>query len=305
MPLTEWIGWSFCASRGTLGSLVADIFGYGEQIMQGTAKRIGIIGFGGIGQSIVEALGARPLDGYCLAALLVRPYQVAEARNAVAADVTVTADLADFLAANLDIVVEAAGQAAVRDFAATVLDRGCELAVISTGALADAGLHARLLKTAEAAGGRLVIPVGAIAGLDGLLAMRQDGLARVTYTSTKPPEAWKGTPAEARFDLDRLDQSTVIFSGRADEAASQYPKNANLAATVALAGLGFEKTEIRLVADPAATGNTGRIDAESVSSSLTVIVAGRSSKTNPKTSAITGMSVLSSLANRTGLLRFG
>lgn len=268
-------------------------------------KSVGLIGFGGIGQSILASWRERPPAGYRCAALLARPYQLAEAGEKAPADAVITADLEAFLQAGLDIVIEAAGQPAVREHAEAILSRNCELFVISTGALADAGLRARLTQKVGAGQGRLVIPVGATAGLDGLLAMQQDGLSRVTYTSTKPPNAWKGTPAEARFDLDRIEQPTVIFSGRADEAASQYPKNANLAATVALAGLGFERTEIRLVADPSATGNTGRIDAESVSSSLTVIVAGRSSKTNPKTSAITGMSVLSSLVNRAGVLTFG
>lgn len=268
-------------------------------------KNVGLIGFGGIGQSILEAWRERPLAGYRLAALLARPYQLAEARAQVPPDAVVTADIKAFLQAGPDIIIEAAGQSAMREYAEVILSRNCELLVISTGALADAALRSQLMQKVEAGQGRLVIPVGATAGLDGLLAMQQDGLLHVTYTSTKPPKAWKGTPAEARFNLDRIEQPTVIFSGRADEAASQYPKNANLAATVALAGLGFEKTEIRLVADPAATGNTGQIDAESVNSRLTVIVAGRSSKSNPKTSAITGMSVLSSLANRAGMLTFG
>ncbi|WP_430397248.1 aspartate dehydrogenase [Ferrovibrio sp.] len=268
-------------------------------------QRVGLIGFGGIGQSILQAWAAEPPLGYSLAALLVRPQQREAARWAAGPHVLIADTVEAFLGGQLDIVIEAAGQGAVRDYAEPVLRAGAELHVISTGALADAGCRERIFDLAQQGNGRLVIPVGATAGLDGLLAMRQDGLLRVTYTSTKPPQAWKGTPAEADFDLDNLLERRVIFSGPADQAALLYPKNANLAATVALAGLGFTETRVELVADPAANGNTGRIDAESRHSQLTVIVSGRASQANPKTSAITGMSVLSALKNRAGWLSFG
>jgi aspartate dehydrogenase len=267
-------------------------------------RSLGLIGFGGIGRDLAARLTAAPPDGYRLAALLVRPYQLDEARAAVAPRVLVTDDIAAFLAVHPQIVVEAAGQGAMRAHALNVLKTGADLVVISTGALADTAFRAQCMATAEASGVRILIPVGAIAGLDGLLAMRQDGLHSVTYTSTKPPQAWKGTPAEANCDLDAITQVTTVFEGSAAEAALNFPKNANLAATVALAGLGLTRTRVRLVADPQADGNTGRIDAQSESSQLTVIVAGRSSATNPKTSAITGMSVLSALANRAAMVGF-
>lgn len=266
-------------------------------------KTVGLIGFGGIGRSILEAWARLPPQDYRLAALLVRSRQLDEARAALPSAL-VTDDLAAFLAAKPQIVVEAAGQPAVRESAEAVLRAGCDFFVISTGALADDGFRDQALTAARVGGGRIVIPVGATTGLDGLLAMRQDGLSSVTYTSTKPPKAWIGTPAEKTFDLGAIKESTVIFRGSARQAALNYPKNANLAATVALASLGLDKTQVQLVADPAATGNTGRIEAQSESSTLTVTVAGRSSASNPKTSAITGMSVLSALANRASVLTF-
>lgn len=267
-------------------------------------QRLGLIGYGGIGQSILTAWTQRPIGGYRMAVLLVRPRQRATAQAAWP-DLAVTDSVADFLGHRPDIVIEAAGQPAVRETAEAALAQGCDYYVISTGALADPDFRARIQHGVGSGPGRVIIPVGATAGLDGLLAMRQDGLLSVTYTSTKPPKAWRGTPAEQAFDLDAIAEPTVIFAGRADQAALQYPKNANLAATVALAGLGFEHTQVRLVADPAATGNTGRIEAESASSRLSVTVAGRSSASNPKTSAITGMSVLAALENRQARFTFG
>lgn len=266
-------------------------------------KTVGLIGFGGIGRSIIDAWARLPPQDYRLAAVLVRPRQIEEAR-AVLPTALITDDLAAFLSTKPEIVVEAAGQPAVRDCAEAVLRAGCDFFIISTGALADDAFRDTALTAAKAGNGRIVIPVGATTGLDGLLAMRQDGLLSVTYTSTKPPKAWMGTPAEKNFDLAAIETPTVIFRGSAREAALNYPKNANLAATVALASLGLDKTEVQLVADPAASGNTGKIEAQSESSTLTVTVAGRSSASNPKTSAITGMSVLSALANRASVLTF-
>jgi aspartate dehydrogenase len=265
---------------------------------------LALIGFGAIGRAIAAALVQSPLPGHTLVALLVRPRQLAEAQAAVPPGVRVTADLAELLAAGPRSVIEAAGHGAVVAHGAAVLRRGASLMTLSIGALADAGLHGALLDAARVGGSQLLLPVGAIAGLDGLLALRQAGLTRVRYTSTKPPRAWLGTPADGPYDLLALQQPTQIFAGSARDAARLYPKNANLAAAVALAGLGLDATEVQLVADPAASGNSGRIDAEGAGSRLQVTVAGVASAANAKTSGIVAHSVLSALGNAASTLRF-
>ena len=268
-------------------------------------RRFGILGFGAIGRSIVAAVAQAPVTGYQLTALLVRPAQLADAQASVPPGVVATADISTLLALAPDVIVEAAGHAAVAAHAEQVLRQGAQLLLLSVGALADAGLQARLDQAARAGGTALVLPVGAIAGLDGLLALRQAGLQRVRYTSTKPPRAWLGTPAQQGFDLLALREATVVFEGTARQAALAFPKNANLAAAVALAGLGLDATTVQLVADPAATGNTGQIDAEGATSRLRVTVSGASSAGNPKTSGIVGFSVLSCLVNAGAAIRFG
>jgi len=268
-------------------------------------RRFAVIGFGAIGQSIVAAVAQAPVPGHRLCALLVRPHQLAQARASAPPGVLVTADAAALLATAPDVVVEAAGHGAVAAHGAAVLGQGRVLLLLSVGALADAALHATLLAAAQQGGSRLVLPVGAIAGLDGLLALRQAGLRRVRYTSTKPPRAWLGTPADGPFDLLALQAPTVLFSGSARDAARLYPRNANLAAAVALAGLGFEQTQVELVADPAASGNSGQIDAEGPASRLQVLVAGASAAGNPKTSGIVAHSVLACLANQASPIGFG
>ena len=268
-------------------------------------RRFGIIGVGAIGQSIVQACVRSPVPGHQLTAVLVRPQQMAAVQAAVPPGISVVSDIDSLLALAPDVVVETAGQGAVAQHGAAVLGHGTQLLVLSVGALADASLHHRLLQAAQQGGAPLVLPVGAIAGLDGLMALRQAGLHSVRYTSTKPPLAWLGTPAEQVVDMARLRQPTVFFDGNARDAARLYPKNANLAAAVALAGLGFERTQVQLVADPAASGNTGQIDAEGEAARLQVTVAGASSPANPKTSGIVAYSVLACLGNAAAAIRFG
>jgi aspartate dehydrogenase len=120
----------------------------------------------------------------------------------------------------------------------------------------------------------------------------------VSYTSAKPPDAWRGTPAERRFDLGRLDGPTVIFKGTAREAARLYPKNANLAATVALAGRGLDETVIVLVADPGLKENVGRIEAEGTFGRLSLECRGPQAPDNPKTSAVTAFSIVHAIENQ-------
>ena len=169
----------------------------------------------------------------------------------------------------------------------------------SVGALARPDVLETWLPPGASA--RLIIPAGATAGLDGLAAHRLAELKRVVFTSTKPPRAWRGRPAEDALDLDAIGNSTLLFEGNAREAALAYPKNANVAATVALAGIGFEDTRVRLVADPAAEGNTGLLEVESAIGQLRIETLAYPSA-NPQTSASTALSLVAAIRNRTAQL---
>ncbi|MEQ9044410.1 MAG: aspartate dehydrogenase [Sneathiellaceae bacterium] len=261
-------------------------------------ERVALIGHGAIGQAVVAGLAAEPPGGPMqLVAVLVRPGRAAATAGALPAGVAAVEHMSDLLALRPGLVAECAGQGAVADHAEAVLAAGIDLRVISTGALAAPGRLDRLAGLAAANGARLIAPAGAIAGLDGLGALRRSGLQSVTYSSTKPPRAWAGTAAEELLDLDSLDAATTFFEGTAREAALAYPKNANLAASVALAGLGLDATRVRLVADPAAKGNTGRIEAVGAAGRLDVTMGGGASA-NPKTSASTAWSLLDAILRR-------
>jgi aspartate dehydrogenase len=255
---------------------------------------VGLIGYGGIARDVAAAL--RAAGGVSIVAALCRPGAAAKARAALG-EIAVVESLAGLIALGPDIIAEVAGQQAVAEHGPGVLRSGVDLLVISVGALADAALLKRLKNAAYEGKSRILLPAGAIGGIDAIAAMRLGGLEAVRYRSRKPPAAWRGSPAEKVTDLDKLTERTVLYRGSAGEAALLYPQNANVAAAVALAGLGFEKTEVELVADPAAPGNVHEIEAEGAAGRFAIQLQGRPSRTNPKTSALAALSVARALIN--------
>lgn len=258
--------------------------------------RIGLIGYGAIGRMVAARLDHR--DDPRIVGVLVREGRAEGLTGHLPSGAIAVENLEDLLATAPDLVLECAGQEALRAYGVDVLDAGCDLMVIATGALAEPAIRAGFEAAAEAGGSRLLIPAGAIAGLDGLGALKIGGLTRVRYISAKPPHAWRGTVAERILDLSRVTSRTTFFSGSADEAALTFPQNANLACTVALAGAGFDATTVDLVADPALDGNCGRIEAHGAFGTLTVELSGPAMPDNPKTSAITALSLVRALRNR-------
>jgi aspartate dehydrogenase len=256
---------------------------------------VALIGYGGIAQDVVAVL--RTAGGETrIAAALCRPGRTAKARAALG-DIPIVETLADLLETRPNIVAEVAGQQAVAEYGPEVLRRGFDLLVISVGALAEPALLEQLKAAAREGKSRLLLPAGAIGGIDAIAAMRTGGLDTVRYRSRKPPAAWRGSPAEKVADLDKLTGRTVLYRGSAGEAALLYPQNANVAAAVALAGLGFDETEVELVADPAAPGNVHEIEAEGAAGRFAIELQGKPSKTNPKTSALAALSVARALLN--------
>jgi aspartate dehydrogenase len=257
---------------------------------------VALIGYGGVGRHVVASL--RPDEAARVSAVVVRAGRAQALRPTVPESIAVVESIAALPAPAPDFVVECAGHKGLAQHGAEVLERGIDLLVISIGALADPALHDRLKAAAEKGGAKLLLAAGDGAGVDGIAAARQGGLDYVRYTSRKPPSAWRGTPAEEKLDLAGLKAAATHYEGPADTAARLYPQNANVAATVALAGLGFARTQVTLIADPAAPGNVHRIEAGGAFGTLAVEIVGKPLEANPKTSALTALSVLRAIRNR-------
>jgi aspartate dehydrogenase len=248
--------------------------------------RIGIIGYGALGREMADAFG-RLGEADRLAAVLVREGRTPP--GAVGARWVTNA--AALIAARPSVVVECAGHEAVAQYGPAILEAGVDLVVSSVGCLADPANAARL-RAAERGGGRVLIPSGAVAGLDGLLAARLAGLDRVRYDSFKPPVAWRGTAAERIIDLDHAEDERVFFDGSAGAAARDYPKNANVAAAVAFAGIGLERTQVRLISSRRVTDPLGVIEADGPFGAFRFEILARASAANPKSSALTAYSLM-------------
>jgi len=210
-------------------------------------------------------------------------------------------------AARPDVVIEAASHEAVRDNAERLLAEKISLVVLSGGALCDDALRARLERAAARSGALLYLPSGGIGGLDALKAACAAGVDEVSIAVTKPPAAWKGIPYVERMgiDLDQLTGQTVLFEGTAREGVPHFPANVNIAAVLSLAGIGFDRTRLKVVADPALKFNTHFIAIRGRTGRIDIRFESVASAENPKTSMLACYSALAALRQLNSPARYG
>jgi len=254
-----------------------------------------LIGYGAIGQYVFHALQESRHSR--VAAVLCRQGRNAQARNALNKTITCINNAAQ-VPVDIDLVVECAGHAALATHVPALLRKGKNTICISNGALADASLAIELEQAANDGAAQLQFLSGAIGGMDMLVAARAGGLDSVCYRGIKPPMGWKGSPAEKVIDLDSIKEPVTHFKGTARDAARAFPKNANVAATIALAGIGFDRTRVELIADPTSSTNRHEVEAIGGFGSFSVSIEGNPLPDNPRSSALTAMSVLSAIENR-------
>lgn len=249
-----------------------------------TKERLALIGYGAMARSLAARLaaGTPPIT---VAGALVEA--AGDAPNSIFS----TTNVEELIAWRPTLVAECAGHGAVASVVPKFLAAGIDVIIASVGVLTDGAIRDRLAEAAQKGGGRLILPAGAIGGLDVLRAARTAGLDQVLYTGRKPPRAWLGTPAESVVDLAGLTEATVIFDGNASDAARLYPKNTNVTAAVALAGLGFEATKVRLVADPASDRNEHEIYAAGTFGDFRIHLRNVPLPENPKTSMLAALSL--------------
>lgn len=259
--------------------------------------KLGLVGYGTIGRTVAQAVAKGQAGNTRLMAVLdvhaEAPYPLTPDGPAY------FRDLNAFLGADIDTVVETASQAVLKQVALEVLAHGRDLVPLSVGALADEGFYHGLIDHAETHGRRVYLPAGAVGGLDALAAAAVAGLDSVVLTTTKPPQALPDVPAET------LQGPTCIYEGPAREAVKRFPQNVNVAAVVSLAGIGFDQTTVRVVADPAAQRNRHRIEARGAFGELVLEFNLLPSPGNPKTSYLAALSAIRLLRRLSEPVRIG
>lgn len=260
--------------------------------------RLGLIGYGGIGRTICHTLMEDGESQYAIAGVMVHDKGLQRDGE----NFSFLFDINELLDTKPDVIAECAGHEALHAYGEAILRSGITLVAASVGALADEQLMDNLIKAATQGRSKLVLPAGAIGAMDALSAARSGGLTSVTYRARKPVHAWRGSPADLNHDLNKIKEPTKLFSGTAREAAKLYPKNANVAATVALAGLGFDATMVELVADPIISKNIHEISVCSKAGQFDIRLEGNPSPDNPKTSMLTAYSLVRVIRNMENVL---
>lgn len=264
-------------------------------------RTVAIAGLGAIGLPVAQALD-RGVEGLRLAAVSARDRTRASAAVAGFADVPAVVDLAAL--AEADIVLEAVPAAVFKEVARPAIAAGRVLVVCSAGALLP---RMDMVEAARRTGARIIVPTGALLGLDAVRAAAEGPVASVTIETRKPPGGLAGAPylVQHGIALDGLTAPLLVFEGNALDAAAGFPANVNVAAALALAGVGPERTRVEIWADPGVTRNTHTVRVESDAARLTMLVENVPSEANPRTGKLTALSVLACLRGLSSTLRVG
>ncbi len=254
---------------------------------------VAIGGLGTIGFEVARCLDDGGIDGLSLGAVSARDHARARARMAGFRTPVDVVD-AGALAGRADIVVECAPAAVFREIAEPVVRAGKVLLCASAGALLD---HADLVEAARATGARIVVPSGAVMGLDAVRGAAESGIESVTMITRKPPASLAGAPhlATGGIDLEGLDAPLKVFEGTARDGARGFPANVNVAAALGLAGIGPDRTRLEIWADPSVGRNVHEIRLEAETVRFRLRIENVPSPENPRTGRSVAPSVIAAL----------
>lgn len=258
-------------------------------------QRVGLIGLGAIGASVARIARDRHPGEIEVVGALVR-----DPTRPRAGPMALVGSVAELIMLRPDIVVESAGHEGLRAYGADVLRAGIDLITVSAGALADPISSDLLLRAADEGQARIRIPSGAIGALDAIAAAAIDGLDRVVHTTRKPARTLLPPEDAARLALPR-----ELFRGPARVGVIRFPESVNVAAAVSLAGIGFDRTELVVVADPFIDRNRHEIVAEGAFGTLRFEIDNVPSEANPRTGRIVAASVVRALLDRSATLVVG
>ena len=266
-------------------------------------KKIGIAGCGTIGQKVAKELDRGSIPGVNVEALTSRNLEKASLfaeSLASRPQVLPLAEMVDRVA----LVVEAATGQALDEIAKATLGAGKDLMALSCGALLG---REDLFALASERGATIYVPSGAIAGLDGVASAAAGEVRSVTMITRKPPNGLRGAPGieVAGVDLDTVKEPTIVFDGPVIEACRLFPANVNVSAALSMAGIGPQRTTIRIYADPTVTRNTHEIEIEGEFGRLAIKIENVPSPTNPRTGQLSALSALALLRRITSPVRVG
>ena len=266
------------------------------------AQRVAVAGFGAIGRVVAQHLD-RGIDGLALTAVSARDHSRAEQAMAGLARRIPVVPLSS-LWENADIIVECAPAVLLREIAERALVHGRKVMVLSCGALLD---NFDLVDLARRHGGRIFVPSGALLGLDAVVAAAEGSISRVHMITRKPPQGLAGAPylEENSIGIAGLSEPKQVFAGTAREAARGFPANVNVAAALAIAGIGPDRTTIEIWADPLVTRNVHRIEVEADTARFSLQIENVPSAENPRTGRLTALSVIAALRKLTSPLAVG
>ncbi|MDQ5842750.1 MAG: aspartate dehydrogenase [Thermoproteota archaeon] len=262
-------------------------------------KNVGLIGCGTIGTHLAMAIESRTIANASLAGVFdIIDNNAKILKSKLSSNPKVYSNFDSLIDSEADIIVEAASQEAVRKFGKRIIEANKDLMIMSVGALANTIFLTELLDLAPIRKGRskIYVPTGAIAGIDAIRSVRHL-LDSITLTTTKSPKALAGAPffATTEVNLDMITKITEIYDGSAAEAVKLFPANVNVAAVLSLAGLGADKTKVRVLVDPHATTNQHEIVATGTFGDIKITVNNVPAPGNPKTSFLAVLSAIECL----------
>jgi aspartate dehydrogenase len=266
-----------------------------------TDLRVAIAGLGPIGTKVAEALDLG-IDGLVLAAVSAQNPE--KHRSWLGSLASAPAVLGiEKLADVADLVIECAPAKLIRSIVAPFVGSGKTAVVLSAGALLE---NEDLIELAKQSGGQIVVPTGALIGLDAVTAAAVGKIHSVRMVTRKPVQGLAGAPyiVENNIDIERITEPLRIFEGTAREAAKGFPANLNVAVALSLAGIGPDRTRLEIWADPTVTRNIHRVEVESDSARFSMTIENIPSE-NPKTGRITALSVIAYLRKLHASLRVG
>lgn len=267
-----------------------------------TPTRIAIAGLGAIGRTLAAKIAGGTIPGTVLACVAARDEAKAKAWLSEAGIDAPVVPLTEFPAL-ADLAVECAPAAVIEEICTPMLTAGKKVMVLSCGALLP---RPHLMELAKTHGGQIIVPTGALLGLDAVTAAAEGTIHSVRMITRKPPKGLVGAPylVEKGLDMDAIKEPTLIFSGSARDAARGFPANVNVAVALSLAGIGPDRTTIDIWADPTVTRNCHAIEVDSDSAKLSLAIENIPSD-NPKTGRITALSVIAALRKLNAPLRVG